>query len=1271
MTAEHDVPRSSPRPEKRPRTTLSKTIAWLIRLLVYLPVLILLLVALLVGTGIGTHVLVKLADWSVPGLNISYQSGTLNNKLALNSASWRMAGVDVNAEKLVLQWRPACLLQAQLCVDDLHVGKTQVNVNTADIASAADAVAESPAIKELQLPFGIQLKNGQLQDVSVQVNDMHFAATDISLSAVWQRTGLMVETLKAQGLSADIPLNSEDKAVNVTHNTVQSWPLAALPTVSMPFPLNVQSAVLSDSTLSLGKRQDKFPGIDLQGSFIGNQISIQHLTVRHDYGEGTLQGELALSGAYPLTIHSHLNIQQIPQFPGLQQQQVTATLSGDFDSLQADIQLQGDQQADITGKIALSKSTLPYELTVKQGQLHWPLAQPLYSVSALDLQSQGSLTQQHIKVSGNVDTPWVQRVELSSDLTHRQQQLTLTAFKAWSAAGQVTLKGNLDYAKGINWQAQVGLEELNATKITLPANAFDIPESSISGSFSTEGYVDDKRWRVAVSNADVRGSAAKTPFVLTGSADVDQQWHIHSKGLQLTAFNSHLSLDGNAGDKWDLNGQLSIPELAMFYPLAHGSINADINVRGDELHPKLTLNGNAAQLSFKEYALDNASINGHYLPLDQHAFALQLIGKALTVNNQKFDLLTVKTDGDIYQQQVTVEGKGSQSVNAKLANQYDPSKHQLKAKLTEFSLDTPIGYWQLQYTASLDWDLSKRRGLLSPLCLQATDNLVCLQHPVNLTDKGQAVIHYAGTPAPLLANVLPEGITWHGQAKMDASISWQPKSKPTAELLFNIGSGRLTLPDGKGKQTAIDFDGGYIKASLNQQSLTTQVTFTAGDILQLHSQLSIAVTPEHALKGTVKMQRINLQPLQKLLPQLQTLTGLVNADVNIGGTLNEPQFSGQLQVDNAELVSTSNPTAIKQLQLQLVFAGQQATVASHWIMGEGKGQMQGTIRWTDGRFTGDLAVTGNDLTIIQPPLAILKVSPNLQLHVTPQLLDVKGNVSVPSGTITIVQLPDGGINVSQDVVFDDNIAAAQKRSPPMAINADLSVNVGNKVAIDGYGLKGILSGTLRLQQLANKPAQLFGNIRVLDGSYRFMGQTLTITTGELQFVGPPQVPNLNIEAIREIKDEDVVAGVRVTGTPRKPVVTLFSNPTKEQAEILSYIVQGKGYDASQNNSLMLSAAMAISGQVSGGGQALSNIGNTAAGLVEKFGFSNVQLDTDDDGKVAISGYLGKDLMLKYGVGVFTPGYEMTVRYYLLSKLYLESVTSTVGQSLDIYYSFDL
>jgi translocation and assembly module TamB len=258
------------------------------------------------------------------------------------------------------------------------------------------------------------------------------------------------------------------------------------------------------------------------------------------------------------------------------------------------------------------------------------------------------------------------------------------------------------------------------------------------------------------------------------------------------------------------------------------------------------------------------------------------------------------------------------------------------------------------------------------------------------------------------------------------------------------------------------------------------------------------------------------------------------------------------------------------------------------------------------------------------------------------------------------------------VVFDDSIAATQPKTSPYAIVADLNISVGNELRIDGMGLKGKLQGTLKLQQQAFRPPLLFGNIKVNQGSYKFMGQTLKIRTGEVQFVGPTSLPNLNIEAIREIKTEDLVAGVRVTGTPSRPVVTLFSNPAKEQAEILSYIIKGSGFNSAnneQNNSLMMGAALGLGSQVGGG--AINNLGNTATGLIEEFGFSNVQLDTNDEGRVAISGFIGDNLMVKYGVGVFNPGYEMTVRYYLLSQLYLETVSGTLGQSLDIYYNFNI
>ena len=54
----------------------------------------------------------------------------------------------------------------------------------------------------------------------------------------------------------------------------------------------------------------------------------------------------------------------------------------------------------------------------------------------------------------------------------------------------------------------------------------------------------------------------------------------------------------------------------------------------------------------------------------------------------------------------------------------------------------------------------------------------------------------------------------------------------------------------------------------------------------------------------------------------------------------------------------------------------------------------------------------------------------------------------------------------------------------------------------------------------------------------------------------------------------------------------------------------------------------------------------------------------------ISGYIGDRVYLKYGIGVFEPINELTVRLYLLNRLWVE-VVSGIEQSGDIYYSFDI
>ncbi len=69
---------------------------------------------------------------------------------------------------------------------------------------------------------------------------------------------------------------------------------------------------------------------------------------------------------------------------------------------------------------------------------------------------------------------------------------------------------------------------------------------------------------------------------------------------------------------------------------------------------------------------------------------------------------------------------------------------------------------------------------------------------------------------------------------------------------------------------------------------------------------------------------------------------------------------------------------------------------------------------------------------------------------------------------------------------------------------------------------------------------------------------------------------------------------------------------------------------------------------------------------------DLQLDTagsGEDSQVTVSGYIMPGLQVKYGVGIFKPLGEFTVRYRLMKDLYLEGV-SGVESAVDLLYQFE-
>jgi translocation and assembly module TamB len=165
--------------------------------------------------------------------------------------------------------------------------------------------------------------------------------------------------------------------------------------------------------------------------------------------------------------------------------------------------------------------------------------------------------------------------------------------------------------------------------------------------------------------------------------------------------------------------------------------------------------------------------------------------------------------------------------------------------------------------------------------------------------------------------------------------------------------------------------------------------------------------------------------------------------------------------------------------------------------------------------------------------------------------------------------------------------------------------------------------------------------------------------------GPVDQPYVQITAIRnpDNTQDDVVAGVRVSGPASEPTVAIFSEPSMPQANALSYLLRGQDIDGESGGNAMTTTLIGLS---------LAKSGRVVGELGEAFGVQDLQLDTagsGDDSQVTVSGYIMPGLQVKYGIGIFDSVGEFTVRYRLMKDLYVEAVTG-VSSAVDILYQFE-
>lgn len=185
------------------------------------------------------------------------------------------------------------------------------------------------------------------------------------------------------------------------------------------------------------------------------------------------------------------------------------------------------------------------------------------------------------------------------------------------------------------------------------------------------------------------------------------------------------------------------------------------------------------------------------------------------------------------------------------------------------------------------------------------------------------------------------------------------------------------------------------------------------------------------------------------------------------------------------------------------------------------------------------------------------VSGELNIDTTLPRVMVRGSIQADAGWFDLDMLNDIPTLDSDVHVLVPGQQVVVESAAPLDVDAELSVDLGPRFYLTGFGLDSGLVGQLTIKMKEGKLTGM-GALRTRGGAIDAYGQHLQLRRGTVTFQGDITNPVISIEALRT--DVAVQAGVRVAGTAHRPRIDLVSYPDVSESEKLTWLLLGHGPD---------------------------------------------------------------------------------------------------------------
>ena len=1210
--------------------------------------LLVLLIALAVGALLGTTAGSRWVLGKAPGVHVEDFRGRLGGEWQAQRLVWEQDGSRVEIQSPRMAWSPLCLLRMALCVDELVTGDVDL---TFPPTAEDDKPNEPFSLPELKLPLELRVERVQIGNVRLNGVEQ---LQGLQLRANWQRQGLDIDALE---------LRREDLILDLGGQLQPDgdWPLRLTGTAALRSPdgqpwalkievdgelqehlmLNIESQGYLDAKLGgrirpLGPSLPAKLGLVVEGFKAtaalpdALQLETLELTAEGDLdrgyrmvGEGRLQGE---GGAVGLVLNALIDAQRA---------QVDALRLDAGADQRIDISGQASWQDGVTGEAQLAWRDFPWR------RLYPEVEEPPVTLHSLNAQIQYD----DGRYLGNFDAAMTGPsgdFSLQSPVSGNLEEVHLPQLELRAGQGKASGSLSVGFGEGIDWNTRLTLSELDPSYWVA-----ELP-GQLGGTLNSRGALRGEQLE-AQAQLDLDGRLRQQPLNLQLEASGQGAvWDVPRLDLRLG--DNRIQGHGRWAETLQANLELDLSRLGQLWPDLRGQLAGDLELAGTPQAPQGNLALEGSKIAFQDNGVSQLQLAAS-LAGDERG-QLRLTAEGLQAGDTDLGRLKVSAAGTRQAHQTELDLRGP-LLQLSLALEGGLRGDDWRGRLSRAELDAKGQQWALRQPATLE-RLASGRLTFGAHCWTSGPASLCAETQRLLPDP-QLRYKLRDFPLQSVSAYLPDTLVWQGEVNADVSLDL-PSAGPNGRVHVDAGPGTLRMRDGD-QWLAFPYQTLALDSELTPQRVDSRVRFEGGELGELDLRLQVDPRSEaKAISGNFRLSRLDLAVARPFIPQVDRLSGQLNGSGELSGTLSQPQVNGELRLSDAEIAGSQLPVSFEQLQLRASIEGERVRVDGDWRSGEqGQGTIAGTLDWRDA-LDLDLRVSGSRLPVIVEPYAELEIEPDLRIELADQQLAVSGKVRVPRGKITVRELPPSTVRVSEDaqIVGEE----AEQAETPLAIRMDIDVEVGqDRLRFSGFGLTADLAGHLHIGDNLDTR----GELNLNNGRYRAYGQRLTIRRAQLLFTGVLSQPFLNIEAIRRIESDNVIAGLRITGSAEQPRVDVFAEPAMSQEQALSYLVLGRPLGAETgDNNLLAQAAL---------GLGLAGSSSFTGNVAQRLGIQDFQLDTEGSGtdtSVVASGRLTDKLTLRYGVGVFESANTIALRYQLTKRIFLEAA-SGLASSLDIFY----